>query len=192
MAERGDERGGSVVASAISRRPVNALPLLERLEDERLLLRAHALEPADPALAGGALEVVERADFQAAVEQRDGLRADALQPEQVENRRRKFLEQLLVIATVPVSTSSRIFAAEILADPGDAETIGRRERGDGVAEVQNRIRGVSVRADLERVLVLDFEQVADLGEHSGEGRFSTIEVAEAFRLPGSGGLLELR
>ena len=75
-----------------------ALALLERLEDERLLLGAHALQRADAALARRALEIVERPDLQAAVEERDRLRADPLQAQQVQDGRRKLLQQILMIA----------------------------------------------------------------------------------------------
>jgi hypothetical protein len=34
--------------------------------------------------------------------------------------------------------------------------------------VRDGVGGVAVRADLEGVLPLDFEQIADLGEHAGD------------------------
>jgi len=65
---------------------------------------------------------------------------------------------------------------EILADPGNAEPIGGGQRGDRVAQVRQSIRGVSIRADLERVLVLDFEEVADLGKHARNGEVFHVEA----------------
>ena len=43
------------------------------------------------------------------------------------------------------------------------------KRGDALRQVRDRLRGVAVRADLERVLALDFEQIADLGDDAGDG-----------------------
>ena len=63
---------------------------------------------------------------------------------------------------------------EILADSRDREPIGRRKVGDTLSCVRDRFRHVAVCADLERVLALDLEQIADLGEHTGDG-----EVVEA-------------
>ncbi len=58
--------------------------------------------------------------------------------------------------------------------PGIAQPLRRRQVGDALGGVRDGLRRVAVRADLERVLALDFEQVADLGEHAGDG-----EVVEA-------------
>ena len=43
------------------------------------------------------------------------------------------------------------------------------ERGDAVGMMRDGLRGVAIRADLEGVLVLDLEQIADLGEHARDG-----------------------
>ena len=59
---------------------------------------------------------------------------------------------------------------EILADAGDREPLGRREVGDPLGGVGDRLRGVAVCADLERVLALDFEEIADFGEHTRDGQ----------------------
>src|SRR4029078_11905690 len=66
-----------------------ALALLDRLENERLLLVAHALEGADATILAGGLERVERGDAQLVVEPLHRLRAHALQPQQFEQRGRK-------------------------------------------------------------------------------------------------------
>ena len=174
LAERGDERGGRLVRFGHQPAAGRARPLLERLQDEGLLLRAHALEAAQPSLARRALEVVERADAELAVEQRDGLRADALQAEQVEDGRRELLQQLLVIGDRAGVDELADLGVEVLADPGDREPCRGRQVGDPLGGVRDGLRGVAVRADLERVLALDLEQVADLGEHARDG-----EVVEA-------------
>ena len=58
---------------------------------------------------------------------------------------------------------------DVLADPGQAAQVGRRECRDALAAVADDLRGVAVRADLERVVSADLEQVADLGEDTGDG-----------------------
>ena len=60
--------------------------------------------------------------------------------------------------------------------PGNREPLGGRQVGDPLGGVRDGLRGVAIRADLERVLALDLEQVADLGEHARDG-----EVIEAHR-----------
>ena len=77
-----------------------ALALLERLEDQRLFLGAHAAEAANPAVGGRALEIVERADVELAVQRRHRLRSDALQMQQIEHRRRELRDQLAVIGGI--------------------------------------------------------------------------------------------
>ena len=157
-------------ASAIEAPAGEPAALLERLEDQRLLLRAHAFQRAEAALAGGALEIVERPDPELLVEQRDGLRADALQVQQVEDGRRETpAADPGDSGMSPVSTSSPIFAARSLPIPGSAEPFGRGERGDALGMVRDGLGGVAIRADLERVLVLDLEEIADLGEDACDG-----------------------
>ena len=125
LAQRGDQRGGGVVRLGHQPPAGDALALLERLEDQRFLLRAHALERADAAVARGLLEVVERPDAEPVIEQRDGLRPDALQAQQVEDGRRKLLQQLLVVAGRCRSRRARaILPARSLPMPGMREALG--------------------------------------------------------------------
>ena len=70
----------------------------------------------------------------------------------------------------PVSTISRIFAAEILADAGDRAQLRFAERGEPLGGVRDGLRGVPVRANLERVLALDFEEIGDLSEDARDGQ----------------------
>ena len=114
--------------------PADEPPLfLERLEDQRLLLRAHALHAADAAVARRLLELLERADAELAVEPRDRLRPDALEVQQVQHGRRKLLQQFLVIRMAPVSTQLADLRGEVLADPRQRQPLGRRQPGDARA-----------------------------------------------------------
>ena len=103
-----------------------------------------------------------------AIEQRDGLRADALQAQQVEERGGNSASSSWWNGIAPVSTSSRIRPARSLPMPGSCAAV--RPATSSVATalgvVRDRVGAVAVRADLERVLALDLEQVGDLGEHA--------------------------
>ena len=68
-----------------------------------------------------------------------------------------------------MSTSSPIFAARSLPIPGSASRSPGAERGDLIGMMRDGLRGVAIRPDLERVLVLDFEEIADLGEDPRDG-----------------------
>ena len=55
--------------------------------------------------------------------------------------------------------------------PGQLAQRGLVERGDASRDVGDHdVGGVAVRADLERVLALDLEQVGDLGQAGGRAR----------------------
>ena len=81
----------------------------------------------------------------------------------------KLLQQLLMVAAGAGVDELADLRRQIFPDAGDAEPFRRGEGGDALREVRDRLRGVAVRADLERVLALDFEQIADLGEDAGDG-----------------------
>ena len=93
LAQIVDERGRGVVRIRQEVAPGVALALLERLQDERLLFRAHAAQRADASVGRRALEIVERADAELAVQRGHGLGSDALQVEQIEDGRRKLGER---------------------------------------------------------------------------------------------------
>ena len=67
---------------------------------------------------------------QLAVEQRDGLRTDALQPQQVEQRRRKLREQLLMDRARAGLADFDDPRRQVLADPGPLAQARRLEAGD--------------------------------------------------------------
>ena len=142
LAEERDERGRGVVRVGQQMAAGVALALLERLEDQRFLLRAHAPQRADPAVGGRALEVVERADAELAVERRDGLGPDTLQVQQVEDRRRKLGEELAVVLGVAGLGDLADPRGQILADAGNlaqARRVERRElRADGWRRCRRR------------------------------------------------------
>ena len=70
---------------------------------------------------------------------------------------------------------------EILADTGDTQPVRRREPGHRLGEMGDRIRGIPVRADFERVLTLDFEQICNLSEDARDGEVIHAAAAAGVR-----------
>ncbi len=99
-------------------------------------------------------------------QQRDRFRADTLKAEQIENRRRELLEQLLMIGGQPVAPISRIFAARSLPMPWMALELSVGHGRERFGGLDRDLRGGAVCPDLERVLRLQFEQVGDLAEQA--------------------------
>ena len=94
-----------------------ALAFLERFEDERFLFRPHAAQRADASVGRRALEIVEGADAELAIQRRDRLGSDALEVEEIENRRRKLGERARGdTAASPVSRDLADARGEVLAD----------------------------------------------------------------------------
>ena len=88
------------------------------------------------------------------VEQRDGLRPDPLQAQQVEHRRRELREQVLVEVHGPCRRA-RGSGGEVPADAGHLEQARLVELGNADGGIRDRVGRGPVRADLERVLALD-------------------------------------
>jgi len=68
-------------------------------------------------------------------------------------------------------------AGEVLADTGQVYAIGRRKGGDLIGEMKDGVGGVAVGADLERILVFDFEEIADLAEDACDRRIVHVDSA---------------
>src|SRR5262245_16403374 len=73
------------------------LTVLDRLQDESFLLRAHALQRPEAAVTGCRRKRLNRADVQRRVEEGHGLRTNTLQAKEVEDRLRKLLEELAMV-----------------------------------------------------------------------------------------------
>jgi hypothetical protein len=145
--------------------PAGEAPLfLEGLEDQRLLLGAHALHLADAAVTGRLLEVRERAHAQVAVKPRDRLGTDALEVQQIEHSGREFLQQVLVIADRTAVDQLANLGRDVFADARQRQPLRRTQAGDAKRLVRDGFARVAIRADLERVLPLDLEEIADLSE----------------------------
>ena len=97
-------------------RPANALPLLDRLENQLLLLAAHALDAADAPGLGGRRKIIEARDAELLVEHGDGLGSDALQPQHIEQRRREFGQQVATNRAIAGRRDLANTSREVLAD----------------------------------------------------------------------------
>ena len=84
-------------------------------------------------------QFVDALDVQRGIEHRHGLRADALQAEQVENGRWKLLEQFLVIAAVACLGQLADASGEILADPRYRPKLLLVELDDGLWPGRERL-----------------------------------------------------
>jgi hypothetical protein len=129
---------------------------------------AHAFDAAQASGARGRFEVVERADVQLAVEQRDGLRSDPLQPENVEDGWRKLRRQLAVVGELAGLDELVQLLREILAEPRQRGARFHREVRDRLGVIGHAVGRGAIRTDLERVLAFQFEQVGDLAKDAGD------------------------
>ena len=81
---------------------------------------------------------------------------------------------------------SLIRPARSLPMPGSARSVGSRHVGDPVRAVGDDLRPVAVGADLERILVLQLEQVRDLAEDARDCRI--LHAADYNALGAAGGV----
>ena len=56
----------------------------------------------------------------------------------------------------------------VTADPRQRQALGPRQPGDATRFMRDGLAGVAVSADLEWILSLDFEQVADFSQDAGD------------------------
>ena len=153
-------RVGQQVAAAV-------LPaLVDGLENERFLLRAHSLQRTHPAVLCGTLQLVQRFHAEFLVKDGDGLGPDALEVQQVEDRGRKLGEQFLVKWRVARIRDLPDACGQVLADAGNLAQLGCVQRAQIVRMVGHDVGAIAVCANLERVLALDLEQIGDLAENS--------------------------
>ena len=145
------------------------LPLGAGLENELLLLRAQALQLADPAVAARRLELVDRADAELRKQLGNGFRSDALKMKKVQNRRGELLEQVAMIASLAGFGDLADLRGELLADAGNGAELVFGAVRETLGCVCDCVGRIPVRADLERVLALDLEEVGNLREDARDG-----------------------
>jgi hypothetical protein len=174
--KRRDQPRGDVMRFRHQPAPGKAALFLERLEDQCFLLGAHAFHRADTAVARRLLQVGERAHAEVAVEPRHRLGSDALEVQQIQHRGRKFLQQVLVVADHAGVHQLADLGGDVFTDARQREPLGRRQAGDAVRLVRDRLARVAIRADLERVLSLDLEEIANLGQHARDRQVFHVRV----------------
>ena len=99
----------------------DAAIVFDRLQQLRFVLLAHAGQFADLSFARKFLDAIDVADFVGAPDQRDGLRAQALNLQQLQHRRVVFLQQFGLNGELAVFEEFLQVAQHALADAGDGE-----------------------------------------------------------------------
>ena len=145
--------------------------VLDRLEDFLLLLFAHARQFAQLALARQLLDAFQVADLVRAPQQRDRLRAEALDLQQLEHRRAVLLQQLGVQRDAPGLVEILQVRAHALADAGNFEQLlgFGNQRPDGLVERFDGFGGAAIGADAEGIVAVDLHQVGGFVQDGGDG-----------------------
>src|SRR5919112_4719486 len=131
------------------------LPLGTRAKNQLFLLWAKSLQAAHAPIAARGFELVHGLDTQLDVQQCNGLRADTLKMQKVEDRGRELLEQFPVIARLAGFGNYANLRGEISADARNSAKLLLGQIGELVCRVSECFRRVPVRANLEWVLALD-------------------------------------
>ena len=173
--ELGIQRRGQRLRVEGESRPRVAAVGLQRLEDQRLFLQAHSCHRPNPPVASGLFEIVEGANPQLAVKPRYRFGPNALEPEQIEDGRRKLLEQLAVILDSPGLDQFTDLGGDVLADPRQRQPLRRAHLRHALRFMNDRLGRVAVRANLERVLPFDFEEVPISASTRATAKLSTID-----------------
>ena len=128
MTAQSRDNGLGCVAGLGEEAPAGELgALADRAQNLRFLLGAKSLHGAQAAFADRPLELVEILDIQLPVKKRRGLGTDALQVEEVENRRGKLSQELLVICDHAGLDQLADLRGEVLADAWYGEALSGRQ-----------------------------------------------------------------
>ena len=151
--------------------PTNAAIVFDGLEQLRLVLFAHARQFANLALSRQFLDTVHIADFVGAPDERDRLRPQSLNLQQLQHRRAVLLQQFRLHRQLAVFEEFLEIAKHAFADAGNFEDLLRLsdEIFYRLRMILNRLRGVAVRANAEGILPIDLEQVGSLVKNIGDG-----------------------
>ena len=147
-----------------------AEPRLDRVDDVRLGLRAEARQVADFSLARRLEELGQRVDVEGLVQRLHPLRPEAGDLQELGDRGRELLLQLLEQGAGPGPDDLVDLRVEVRADPRQLrEVLARRDRRREVqAQIADGARRVAVGTDAERVRLADLEQIGDVLEDAGD------------------------
>ena len=161
-----DERFGGVVRVREEMAAAVALALLERLEDQSFLPGPHATQRANASIGRRVFEIGEGPDAQLAVQRRDGLWPDAVQVEQVEDGRGKLGQQLAMNGGAARGGDLADSRGQILPDARNLPQRRFVERGEMMGMIGGDVGAVPIRANLERIVVLELQEVRNLLENA--------------------------
>src|ERR1700733_4330439 len=149
----------------------DAAIVLDGLEQLGLVLFPHARQLANFSFARQFRDALYVTDFVGAPDQGDGLRPQALNLQQLQHRGMIFLEQFGLNGEFAVAEKFLQVPEHAFADAGNRENLfGIDEKClDGLRAVLDRLGGVAVGADAERILPIDFEQVGGFIKNVGDG-----------------------
>src|SRR5687768_12757965 len=116
------------------------LPFCAGSQDELFLLRPQPFQSTYAPVAAGEFKFLDGLDAELGIKQRHCLWAYALQMQQVENRRRKLLEQLLVITRLPRFCDLANLRRKLFADAGNGAQLLFGEVCELVRGVRDRLR----------------------------------------------------
>ena len=137
-------------------------PRLERLQDLLLAARAHPGQVAQPALLGGALQAVERGDPELRPDPRSRLRADAGEPQELDDTGGHEAAPLGERVHLAVLHDLDDLVLDRLADPGELLCAPvERELGNRQRRLPDPAGGAAVCDDLERLLLEDLGEVGE-------------------------------
>ena len=145
--------------------------LRDRLEHLLFQLGAHARQLAQLLLLADALQLVDGGDLVVLVDQRDALRAQALDLQQLEQRGRKLRQQRVALFERAALGEFLEHARDAFADArnlGDLALGIAQDVVDALGIAFDGRSGVAIAADAKAVFAGDLHQVGGLGEHPRE------------------------
>ena len=166
----GGELGGFGFHEVDQEAPGDLLVDLDGFQDIGFTFFAEAGKFAELAFAGEGFDGVDGAGFEGAPEQGDFLGAERLQVEQVENRGRIFLQELLAQAVVVGLENFLNVLGHAVADAGQFGELGGIERQllDRFRNAGDQLGGFFVAAIAADDRAIDFEQLRGLAQDAGD------------------------
>ena len=167
----GDQLAGHLL-SEVEQEAAGALAILrDGLEHLLFQLGAHARQLAQLLLLADALQLVDGGDFVVLVNQRDALRAEALDLEQLEQRGRELRQQRVALFKRAALGEFGEHAGDAFADAGNFGDLALGV-GENIVDALGKAfdggSGVAIGADAKAVFARNLHQVRGFGEHARE------------------------
>ena len=151
--------------------PGDAAIIFNRLQDFLLALFAQARQLAQLAFARQLLHAGEIAHLEGAPQQRDGLRAESLDLQQLQHRGPVLLQQLLVRPELAAAAQLLDVGRHALADAGNLQQLlGFVDQcRDLLRQSFDGLGGAAIGADAERVVAVDLHEIGGFVKDVGDG-----------------------